>query len=103
MPNGVGSNRDDQYEGREGAPARVSSKQRAGWDQTEDALRKGGLAESPDINLPIENYQRLTISQIDRRLESLSARELRVLRHYEAQNKNRKVILGKLDYRLARH
>lgn len=96
--------KEHRYKGREEeVAARIINKQRAEYGETSEELQKDRLGKSPDHNLPIENYQRLTISQIDRRLDGLPAAELRELRTYEAKHKNRKGVLGKLDYRLSRH
>lgn len=96
--------KEHRYAGREEeVAARIVNKQRAEYGETREELQKDKQGKSPDRDLPIENYQRLTISQIDRRLDELSATQLRELRTYEARHKNRKGVLGKLDYRLSRH
>lgn len=50
--------------------------------------------------LPLEDYDSLTVEQISQRLDDLSAEELRQLRAYEAQNKSRSTLLQRLDERI---
>jgi hypothetical protein len=49
--------------------------------------------------LPLENYDSLTVQQISETLDDLSVEELRQLRAYEAENKNRRTLLQRLDER----
>jgi polyhydroxyalkanoate synthesis regulator phasin len=51
---------------------------------------------------PITAYDQLSIRQIDRRLQGLSAGELRRVRDYERRNKGRKSLLRSLDRKLQR-
>ena len=50
--------------------------------------------------LPIENYDTLTVQQVSERLDDLSAEEIRQLRAYEAENKSRTTLLRRLDERI---
>src|ERR671932_2670698 len=50
--------------------------------------------------LPIENYDTLTVQQVSERLDDLSAEEIRQLRAYEAENKGRTTLLRRLDERI---
>ena len=50
--------------------------------------------------LPLEDYDSLTVEQISQRLDDLSAEELRQLRAYEAENKSRSTLLQRLDERI---
>ena len=47
--------------------------------------------------LPIATYDALTVDEIAGRLESLPASDLKVLRRYEADTKNRTTVLEKID------
>jgi polyhydroxyalkanoate synthesis regulator phasin len=64
----------------------------AGADRVRRAARVPGF--------PITAYDRLTIRQIDRRMQELSLAELRRVRDYERRNKGRKSLLRSLDRRL---
>jgi hypothetical protein len=58
---------------------------------------KEGLKEA---QFPIEGYDELTVEEVNERLGSLSAEELRELRDYEERNKVRETILEQLDRRI---
>lgn len=96
--------KEGRYRGREEeVAARIVNKQRAQYGETIEEKQKDRQGKSPDRNLPISNYQKLTISEIDKQLDTLSPQDLRQLRAYEASHKNRKGVLGKVDRRLHRH
>src|ERR687885_2193253 len=59
------------------------------------AERQAGVEQ-----LPIENYDTLTVQQVSERLDDLSAEEIRQLRAYEAENKGRTTLLRRLDERI---
>lgn len=114
MPRGANAEREQEYKklerkfeqehrypGREEeVAARIVNKQRAAYGETRDEKQKDRKGESPDRNLPIKDYQTLTIAEIDGKLKSLSASDLRQIRSYESSHKNRKGLLQKLDKRL---
>lgn len=95
--------KEGRYRGREEeVAARIVNKQRAQYGETAQEKEKDRQGKSPDRNLPLKDYQTLTIAQIADRLESLSSAEIRKIRTYETHHKNRKGLLQKLDRRLAR-
>jgi hypothetical protein len=49
---------------------------------------------------PIDGYEDLTAAQVNERLDSLSAPELRKVRDHERRNANRKSVLAAIDRRL---
>ena len=53
-----------------------------------------------DAQFPIEGYDELTVEEVNARLDSLSADDLREVRDYEERNKNRETILEQLDRRI---
>ena len=53
-----------------------------------------------DARFPIEGYDELTVEEVNERLGSLSAEDLREVRDYEERNKNRETILEQLDRRI---
>jgi hypothetical protein len=56
---------------------------------------------SPDAEeLPIEDYDSLSIAQIGPRLEGLLVEDLERLRDYESKNKNRKTLIARFERRL---
>ena len=90
-----------RYRGREEeVAARIVNKQRAEQGETKPArtardTEKTGKA--PERNLPIDGYQHLTVAQVRKKLEGLSAAQLRRVRDYEAAHKKRKGVLDALD------
>jgi hypothetical protein len=56
--------------------------------------------EQAAAELPLEDYDLLTVEQISQRLDDLSAEALRQLRAYEAENKSRSTLLQRLDERI---
>ena len=64
----------------------------AGADRVRRAARVPGF--------PITAYDDLSVQQIDRRLQGLSAAQLRKVRDYERRNKERKGVLRAVDRKL---
>jgi polyhydroxyalkanoate synthesis regulator phasin len=60
-----------------------------------EGLVRGAVARAED--LPIENYDELTVQEINRRLGGLSEVELATVAAYEGRTKNRKTIQAKID------
>jgi hypothetical protein len=91
-----------RYKGREEEVAsRIVNKQRAQYGETKGEKEKDREGKSPDRNLPIEDYQHLTIPQVRSKLQSLSKGELRKVESYEKKHKNRKGVLDAIDRRRA--
>lgn len=117
MPRGASSKREREYRklehtfeqehrypGREKeVAARIVNKQRKMYGETQEEKARDARGESPDRGLPIPDYQKLTIRQVERKMEDLSASEIRKIRTYEARHKNRKVLLAKIERRLSAH
>jgi hypothetical protein len=96
--------KEGRYRGREEeVAARIVNKQRSQYGETRQEKEKDRQGKSPDRNLPLHDYQHLTIAQIEPQLESLSAANLKKIRLYESQHKNRKGLMQKLDRRLGHH
>lgn len=96
-----GFKKEGRYRGREEeVAARIVNKQRAKYGETRAEREKDRQGKSPDRGLPLENYQMLTIAQIERRLDALSNADIRKIRNYEARHKARKTLLQKLERRL---
>jgi predicted solute-binding protein len=53
-----------------------------------------------DARFPIEGYDGLTVEEVNARLGSLSADELREVRDYEERNRVRETVLEQLDRRI---
>jgi hypothetical protein len=90
--------REGRYRGREReVAARIVNKQRAAYGETRDARAKDRAGMSPDRGLPIDDYDRLTVDGIWRRLRTLEPAEIRRVRSYERRHKNRSTLLEALD------
>ena len=86
-----------RYKGREKEVAsRIVNKQRSEFGETKAEKAKDRAGTSPDRDLPIADYQRLTVRQVQGRLGDLSTRDLRTLENYERKHKNRKTLLERI-------
>ncbi|HSI95190.1 MAG: hypothetical protein ACAH09_08930 [Methylophilaceae bacterium] len=117
MPRGASAKREHEYQklenkfekehrypGREKeVAARIVNKQRKMYGETKDELLKDARGQSPDRNLPLPDYQKLTSRQVERKMESLSVAEVRTIRAYELDHKHRKGLLTKIDRKLSAH
>lgn len=111
MPRGASPKREREYQelkdkfrksGRYGkrAPqvaARIVNKQRAQYGETKGEKHEEKQGTNPDRNLPLDDYRHLTIAQLKPRLESLSKGDLRRVKRYEQQHKNRKGAVAAID------
>ncbi|HVL55525.1 MAG TPA: hypothetical protein VM491_03410 [Burkholderiaceae bacterium] len=87
-----------RYKGRETEVAsRIVNKQRAQYGETKAEKRKDREGRSPDRDLPIQNYQHLTVGQIESKLQGLAGKEIRQIERYEKKHKNRVTLLRKLE------
>ena len=57
-------------------------------------------SEPRDVVLPIPGYTRLTSAQVVEKLDGLSVEELKKIRAYEMEHKNRKALLAQLEGRI---
>lgn len=89
-----------RYKGRQAeVAARIVNKQRSEYGETKAEKRKDRKGKSPDRNLPIENYQHKTISEIESRLGRLSKSDLRKVENYESKHKDRKGVHEAIERR----
>jgi hypothetical protein len=90
--------KEGRYKGREEeVAARIVNKQRAQYGETKAEKQKDKEGKSPDRNLPIKDYQHLTIADIKKKVGSLSGSEKRQIVNHEKKHKNRKGVLELLD------
>jgi hypothetical protein len=93
-----GFKKEGRYRGREKeVAARIVNKQRSQYGETVDARTRDRQGKSPDRDLPIRDYDRLTVDEIRRRLPRLSGTEVRRVRTYERRHKNRSTLLDTLE------
>ena len=90
-----------RYKGREDeVAARIVNKQRREYGETKGEKQKDREGKSPDRDLPIPNYQHLTLADAAKKLARLSPPQLRKVRAYEKKHKNRKGMLDRIERRL---
>jgi hypothetical protein len=114
MPNFGSAKREREYEelkdkfqesGRYGkrakqVAARIVNKQRSQYGETKEERKKDRDNRSPDRDLPISDYQHLTVPQVKRKLDDCSKQELRQIKKYEQGHKARKTLLAEIDQRM---
>ena len=68
--------------------------------QTEKATREAELRTAVFSALQTANYDELSVSEISKRLDGLSTEQLRKVREYEKQNKNRETLIEQIDRKI---
>jgi hypothetical protein len=68
--------------------------------QTEKATRKAELRTAVFGALKTANYDELTVDEISKRLEGLSTEELKKVRKFEKENKNRDTLIDRIDSKI---
>ena len=115
MPRGASPKREKEYEelkeefkesGRyrgheEEVAARIVNKQRSQMGETKEEKAKDQQGKSPDRNLPIDNYDHLTVKEVTNKLGSLSPGEITRIKTYEQKHKNRKTLLEQIGHQLS--
>jgi hypothetical protein len=111
MPRGASKKREKEYEqlqeefqesgrykGREKEVAsRIVNKQRAQFGETKGAKDEDRKGESPDRDMPIKDYDHLTVDQVLKKIVSLSSKDVQRIKAYEQKHKKRKSLLEKID------
>jgi len=89
--------KEGRYRGREEeVAARIVNKQRKQFGETKAAKAKDRAGASPDRKLPIDDYEHLTVPQIRRQVDSLTAAQRRKVLDFESRHKNRKGVVEAL-------
>jgi hypothetical protein len=68
--------------------------------QTERATREAELKAAVLSALKTANYDELSVAEISKRLDGLSAEQLRKVREYEKKNKNRETLIEQIDRKI---
>jgi hypothetical protein len=68
--------------------------------QTEKATKEAELKAAVLGALKTANYDELSVAEISKRLDGLSAEQLRKVREYEKQNKNRESLIEQIDRKI---
>lgn len=93
-------NKSGRYKGREKEVAsRIVNKQRSRYGEIKEEKSEQKRGRSPDRDLPIKDYQHLTVGEVKRKLGNKSSAQLEQIKRYEKSHKNRKTLLQELDRR----
>lgn len=88
----------DRYEDREEeVAARIVNKQRAEHSETQGAKAESKAGHAPDRDLPLKNYDHLTVTEIVGHLDELNAQDVKHIESYEKQHHNRKTLLDAIE------
>ena len=68
--------------------------------QTEKATKEAELRTAVFGALQTTNYEELSVAEISKRLDGLSTEQLRKVREYEKQNKNRETLIEQIDRKI---
>jgi hypothetical protein len=68
--------------------------------QTEKATKEAELRTAVFGALQTANYDELSVAEISKRLDGLSTEQLRKVREYEKQNKNRETLIEQIDRKI---
>jgi hypothetical protein len=68
--------------------------------QTEKATKKAELRSSVLGALGTTNYDELTVDEVSKRIEGLPTAELKKVREFEKQNKNRETLIEQIDRKI---
>ena len=68
--------------------------------QTEKATKEAELRTAVFGALKTADYDELSVAEISKRLDGLSAEQLRKVREYEKQNKNRETLIEQIDRKI---
>lgn len=100
LPNGLPTDDDTQKRvvSTDKAVSAEELKQHLGVDTDGDG--GGAISQASDRELPIPDYDELSVRGAKVRLDALSADQLRVLRDYEAENKKRKTLIHEIERRM---
>jgi len=68
--------------------------------QTEEATRRAELQTAVFAALQTSGYEDLTVDEVSKRLDGLTVEQLKQVREYEKQNKNRETLVGQIDRKI---
>ena len=90
-----------RYKGRETeVAARIVNKQRSQQGETKGNRHQGRRWRSPDRELPMKEYEHLTVAQVKRQLSDYSRPQLKKIKRYEETHKHRRTLLEAIDRQL---
>jgi hypothetical protein len=68
--------------------------------RAEEETREVALQAAVHRSLKTKDYEELNVDEVSKKLDGLSATELKKVREYEMHNKNRETLIAEIDRRL---
>ena len=82
------------------ATAKTQAETREAALRLEEETREVALQAAVHRSLETKNYEELNVDEVSKKLDGLSATELKKVREYEMHNKNRETLIAEIDRRL---
>jgi multidrug efflux pump subunit AcrA (membrane-fusion protein) len=83
------------------ATAKTQAETREAALRLEEETREVALQAAVHRSLETKDYEALNVDEVSKKLDGLSATELKKVREYEEHNKNRETLIAEIDRRLS--
>ena len=83
------------------ATAKTQAETREAALRLEEETREVALQAAVHRSLETKNYEELNVDEVSKKLDGLSATELKKVREYEEHNKSRETLIAEIDRRLS--
>jgi hypothetical protein len=83
------------------ATAKTQAETREAALRLEEETREVALQAAVHRSLETKNYEELNVDEVSKKLDGLSATEIKKVREYEEHNKNRETLITEIDRRLS--
>ena len=83
------------------ATAKTQAETREAALRLEEETREVALQAAVHRSLETKNYEALNVDEVSKKLDGLSATELKKVREYEEHNKNRETLITEIDRRIS--
>jgi hypothetical protein len=83
------------------ATAKTQAETREAALRLEEETREVALQAAVHRSLETKNYEELNVDEVSKKLDGLSATELKKVREYEEHNKNRETLITEIDRRIS--
>ncbi|MFW7379867.1 MAG: hypothetical protein ACOH5I_13730 [Oligoflexus sp.] len=88
----------ERYPGREEeVAARIVNKQRSEYGETKKTKEKRQQNKNTDKDLPIKNYQTLTVPEVVKKIGKMNKQQILQIKKYERKHKDRKTLIEQLN------
>jgi hypothetical protein len=96
------SHKPDSNKKREEASVRIVRREDGRFASTKKVKEEEKKGEPPERNLPVADYDNLTVDQVSQKLDSLSREELERVKSYEQEHKKRRTLIEQLNVELSK-